>query len=85
MELSAMGEMEGVGFDGDDVVGGEFFRAAGEHLVGEVDGEDGGRFEVRKGLVVLSPRVLCRIGRRGSRRSFDCDAHGGTCEHLRSG
>ena len=36
------GEMEGVGFDGDDVVGGELFGAAGEHLVGEVDGEDGG-------------------------------------------
>ena len=35
------GEMERVGFDGDDVVRGEFFCAAGEHLVGEVDGEDG--------------------------------------------
>jgi hypothetical protein len=30
-------EMEGVGFDGDDVVGGEFFYAEREHLVGEVD------------------------------------------------
>jgi hypothetical protein len=34
------GEMQRVGFDGDDVVWGEFFCAAGEHLVGEVDGED---------------------------------------------
>ena len=35
------GEMKGVGFDGNDVVRGEFFCAAGEHVVGEVDGEDG--------------------------------------------
>ena len=35
------GEMEGVGFDGDDVVSGEFSAPQGEHVVGEVDGEDG--------------------------------------------
>jgi hypothetical protein len=39
-------EVEGVGFDGDDVVGSEFFCAEREHLVGEVDGKDGGRFRV---------------------------------------
>src|SRR6202522_3438916 len=36
--------MECVGFDGDDVVRGEFFGSAREHLVGEVGGEDGCRF-----------------------------------------
>ena len=36
------GQVEGVGFNGDDVVRGEFFLAEGEHLVGEVDGQDGG-------------------------------------------
>ena len=42
MELSASGQVEGVGFDGDDVVRGELFGSAGEHLVGEVYGQDGG-------------------------------------------
>ncbi len=41
------GEMEGVGLDGDDVVGGELFCSAGEHLVGEVYGQDGGWFRGR--------------------------------------
>ena len=53
------GEVEGVGFDGEDVVRGEFFCAEREHLVGEVDGEDGGGvrgcggavFEEREGHV----------------------------------
>ena len=36
------GQMEGVGFDGDDVVRRRIFLAEGEHLVGEVYGEDGG-------------------------------------------
>ena len=36
------GEVEGVGFDREDVVRGELFCAEGEHLVGEVNGEDGG-------------------------------------------
>ena len=36
------GEMEGVGFYRDDVEAGELFCAEGEHLVGEVYGEDGG-------------------------------------------
>ena len=36
------GEVEGVGFYGDDVEAGKFFCSEGEHLVGEVDGEDGG-------------------------------------------
>src|SRR3981189_1246392 len=34
--------MKGVGFDGDDVVRGEFFLAEREHLVGEGGAEDGG-------------------------------------------
>jgi hypothetical protein len=33
--------VEGIGFDGDYVVGCEFLDAEGEHLVGEVYGEDG--------------------------------------------
>src|SRR6266852_6179772 len=38
--------MEGGGFDRDDVVRGEFFYAEREHLVGEVDCEDGSGFGV---------------------------------------
>jgi hypothetical protein len=36
------GEVEGVGFDGEDVAVEEFGLGEGEHLVGEVGGEDGG-------------------------------------------
>ena len=49
--------MEGVGFYGDDVVAGEFFCAEGEHLVGEVYGQDGGW------LVVGCPGSLGAGGR----------------------
>jgi len=34
-------EMKGIGFDGEDVSAGKFFLSQGEHLVGEVDREDG--------------------------------------------
>ena len=54
------GEMEGVGFDGDYVVWGELFCAPGEHLVREVDGEDGGGFWcVRAVLVERHGHVAC--------------------------
>jgi hypothetical protein len=36
------GKVKSVAFDGDDVVTGKFLFAEGEHLVGEVDGEDRG-------------------------------------------
>src|SRR5271154_5429578 len=36
-------EVEGVGLDGEDVVRGELLGAAAKHVVGEVEGEDGGR------------------------------------------
>jgi len=53
--IVGQGQMERVGFDGEDVEAGEFFRAEGEHSVGEVEGEDGGD----------------GWGGRSNRRSFD--------------